>query len=182
MPGMATSGSAPNERGDGDPDPSLFAAVEHELHALAANLMRTERANHTLQPTALLHEAWLRLSRNDRRWNDREHFVRTAARTMRRVLIEHARARMREKRDGGNRLTLSTDLLGRAEAPEDLLAVEHAIEALEAVDPELARIVELRVFGGLDHPAIAAATDRSLRTVERGWRAARAFLARHLRG
>jgi RNA polymerase sigma-70 factor, ECF subfamily len=176
-------GSLPDEGPrPGEPDPTSFAAVEHELHALAANMMRAERSNHTLQPTALLHEAWLRLSRTDRQWNDHAHFVRTAARTMRRVLIEHARARARDKRDGGNRLTLSTDLLGRAERPEDVLAVDDALAALEALDPELARIVELRVFGGLDHPAIAVAIDRSLRTVERSWRLARAFLAKELRG
>lgn len=180
---MAPSASEPHEPPDGAiPDPSFFAAVEHELHALAANMMRAERANHTLQPTALLHEAWLRLSRSDQRWHDREHFVRTAARTMRRVLIEHARARGRDKRDGGNRLTLSTDLLGGTDRPEDLLAVDEALAGLEAVDPELAHLVELRVFGGLDHPAIAAATGRSLRTIERSWRLARAFLARQLRG
>ncbi|MFO1078356.1 MAG: ECF-type sigma factor [Planctomycetota bacterium] len=180
---MAAPGPSPDDTQEPVPlDPDLYAAVESELHAIAANLMRAERSNHTLQPTALMNEAWLRLSRADPRWRDHAHFVRTAARTMRRVLVEHARSRARDKRDGGNRLTLTTELLGDGGRPEDLLTVEDVLGRLEALDPELARIVELRVFGGLDHPAIAAATERSLRSVERGWRLARAFLARELQG
>lgn len=178
---MATPAPSPDENPP-PLDPTFFAAVERELHAVATNMMRGERANHTLQPTALLHEAWLRLSGVDQRWNDSAHFVRTAARTMRRVLVEHARTRAADKRGGGHRLTLSTGLSGQSDRPEDLLAVEEALAQLEALDPELARIVELRVFGGLDHPTIAVALDRSLRTVERGWRSARAFLARALGG
>ncbi len=177
----------PRPSPDATPEPTeldaeRFAALQRELHAVAANLMRGERASHTLQPTALLHEAWLRLARADVCWQDHAHFVRTVARTMRRVLVEHARARGRDKRDGGNRVTLATGLSARGDQPDDLLAVDEALARLEALDPELARIVELRVFGGLAHPEIAAAIDRSLRTVERGWRAARAFLARDLRG
>jgi RNA polymerase sigma-70 factor, ECF subfamily len=168
-----------------EPDPldaTQLAELQRELHAVAANLMRGERANHTLQPTALLHEAWLRLANANVAWHDRAHFVRTAARTMRRVLVEHARGRARDKRDGGNRITLATGLSGRDELPHEVVAVDEALARLDALDPELGRIVELRVFGGLDHPAIAEALGCSLRTVERGWRSARAFLARELRG
>lgn len=165
----------------GAPDLDVHAAIERELHAIAAGLLRGERVNHTLQPTALMHEAWLRLVRVHQPWQDHGHFVRAAAGTMRRVLVEHARARAREKRVG-DRITLSTDMLGAANRPEDVLAVEDALESLGARDPELVRIVELRVFGGMEHPEIARALDRSLRTIERGWRLARAFLANHLGG
>jgi RNA polymerase sigma factor (TIGR02999 family) len=164
----------------GTPDLDMHATVERELHAIAASLLRGERVNHTLQPTALLHEAWLRLARVHQPWQDQGHFVRAAAGTMRRVLVEHARARARDKR-AGERLTLATELLGNSERPEDILAVDDALERLGALDQELVRIVELRVFGGLDHPEIARTLDRSLRTIERGWRLARAFLAKALR-
>jgi RNA polymerase sigma factor (TIGR02999 family) len=182
MRGMPTPQRRDPGPPSGTPETDLYATVERELHSIASALLRRERADHTLQPTALMHEAWLRLARVHQPWQDRSHFVRAAAGTMRRVLVEHARARARDKRRGGERLTLSTGLLGHAERPEDVLAVEEALARLETLDPELARIVELRVFGGLDHPSIARALDRSLRTVERGWRLARAFLAKSLRG
>jgi RNA polymerase sigma factor (TIGR02999 family) len=151
--------------------------MERELRRIASQLLSGERADHTLQPTALMHEAWLRLSGAGGPWQDRAHFVRAAARTMRFVLIDHARAHAR--RAGVRRVTLSTDI-GGAAAPSDVLIVDEALQQLAAVDPELAQIVELRVFGGLDHPEIAAVLGRSLRTVERGWRSARAFLRRTL--
>jgi RNA polymerase sigma factor (TIGR02999 family) len=176
MPTPDAPGPLPEPGASTDP----FAAVERELRAIAARLLEGERVSHTLQPTALMHEAWLRLAHVQKPWQDQGHFVRAAAGTMRRVLVEHARARARDKRDGGERLTLSTELLGSGARPEDVLAVDDAMERLGALDPELARIVELRVFGGLSHPEIAQAIDRSLRTVERGWRLARAFLIKAL--
>jgi RNA polymerase sigma factor (TIGR02999 family) len=161
----------------------LYAAVERELHAIAARLLQAERANHTLQPTALMHEAWLRLVRVHAPWQDQAHFVRAAAGTMRRVLVEHGRASARGKRGAGaDRVTLATDIHGAASAPEDVVAVDEAMQQLAALDPELEQIAELRVFGGLDLPAIAAVTGRSLRTVERSWRLVRAFLRRALGG
>lgn len=176
MPTPEAPGAMPEPGAHTDP----YTAVVRELHAIAARLLEGERVSHTLQPTALMHEAWLRLARVHAPWQDHGHFVRAAAGTMRRVLVEHARARARDKRDGGERLTLSTELLGSNARPEDLLAVDNAMERLGSLDPELARIVELRVFGGLSHPEIARAIDRSLRTVERGWRLARAFLVNAL--
>jgi RNA polymerase sigma factor (TIGR02999 family) len=170
------AGSVPEP---GPADPELLAAVERELHGIAERLLRGERKSHTLQPTALMHEAWLRLAHVHAPWNDRAHFVRTAARTMRRVLIDHARAHARAVHGKG--VTLATDIAGGA-APNDVLVVHEALEALGVLDPELEQIVELRVFGGLDNPEIAALTGRSLRTVERGWRSARAFLRQKLGG
>jgi RNA polymerase sigma factor (TIGR02999 family) len=158
----------------------LYATLERELHGIAARLLQGERKNHTLQPTALLHEAWLRMEQVHKPWADQGHFVRAAAGTMRRVLVDHARAREREKRGGGERLTLSTELLGGSKGTDDLLAVDEALERLAAQDQELARIVELRVFGGLGHAEVAQALGCSLRTVERGWRLARAFLRQAL--
>jgi RNA polymerase sigma factor (TIGR02999 family) len=160
-----------------------YAAVERELHAIAAGLLRGERAGHTLQPTALMHEAWLRLARVHAPWQDRSHFVRAAAGTMRRVLVEHGRARGREKRGAGaDRVTLSTEIHGATAPPDDVIAVEEALQRLAEVDPDLVEIAELRVFGGLPHPEIAAVTGSSLRSVERRWRLARAFLRRALGG
>jgi RNA polymerase sigma factor (TIGR02999 family) len=164
-------------------DAQLFAAVESELHAIAERLLGRERKDHTLQPTALMHEAWLRLARANPVWNDRTHFVRGTARTMRRVLVEHARARARDKRGAGaGKVTLSTDIHGAQAPPDDVLAVHDALQQLAALDPELEQIVELRIFGGLEHAEIAAVTGSSLRSVERGWRTARALLRRHLGG
>lgn len=163
--------------------PALYAAVEQELHAIAARLLQGERSGHTLQPTALLHEAWLRLAHVQQPWADRDHFVRAAAGTMRRVLVEHARARARDKRGAGAaRVTLTTDIHGGAPAPDDVLLVDEVLQQLAALDPELERVVELRVFGGLEHKEIAALTGQSLRSVERAWRTARAFLRRRLGG
>lgn len=168
---------------DEQSSPALYAAVERELHAIAGRLLRGERNDHTLQPTALLHEAWLRLAGVHEPWRDQTHFVAAAAGAMRRVLVDHARARGRDKRGGGGaRVTLAPELLDATIEPSDVLAVDDAVLSLAAVDPELARIVELRVFGGLTHPEIAALLDVSLRHVERGWRLARAFLRRELGG
>jgi RNA polymerase sigma factor (TIGR02999 family) len=173
----AAPGSQPTSPAGSDP----YAAVAHELHAIAANLLRGERNHHTLQPTALMHEAWLRLHGVHAPWQDKNHFVRAAAGTMRRVLVEHGRARARDKRGGGaERLTLSTDIHGTAAPPDDVLAVDEALQRLGALDPELVQIAELRVFGGLTHQEIAEVMGSSLRTVERSWRSARAFLRRAL--
>jgi RNA polymerase sigma factor (TIGR02999 family) len=163
---------------------ALFAAVYQQLHAIAQRLLEGERTGHTLQPTALLHEAWLRLQHNDAPPPDRESFVRAAAGSMRRILVEHARARGRHKRGGGKmRSEFDPDLVMVAEAePETVLAVDDALARLEGVDPGLVRHVELRVFAGLSHPQIAQTLGVSLRTVERNWRLARAWLQQALGG
>ncbi len=167
----------------GSSSTELLAEVDRELHAIAARLLRGERRGHTLQATALMHEAWLRLAQVHAPWQDRAHFVRAAAGTMRRVLVEHGRARLRDKRGGAaERLTLSTELHGRSAPPDDVVAIDEALRRLAEVDPTLVQIAELRVFGGLSHQEIADVTGSSLRTVERGWRLARAFLRRELQG
>lgn len=165
------------------PDPaapwseSLYA----ELHGLAAHQLR-HQGSHTLQPTALVHEAWLRLARAGTEVAERKRFFALAAKVMRTVLVDHARRRNAIKRDGGERLELTTGVAGVPKPALDVLALHEAIEDLERLDGELARIVELLLFGGLTAGEAADALGVSSRTVERGWRTARAFLQGRLGG
>lgn len=166
--------------GDLDAAEQLLPIVYQELHRLARRLMGRERAGHTLQATALLHEAWLRLAEPGTDYADRGHFLRVAARAMRHVLVDHARARAAHKRGHGQRIDLDAEAL---QAPDDglgVLAVDETLARLHALDQQLGQIVELRFFGGLDNAAVADALQISLRSVERGWRTARAFLIRDL--
>jgi RNA polymerase sigma factor (TIGR02999 family) len=163
----------------------LLDLVYAELRRTAAAAMRGERAAHTLDPTALVHEAWLRLlGREARPFADRQHFLRAAARAMRRILIDHARARRRQKRGG----TLdphepTAEWLLVAEVRQlDLLALDQALDQLALAAPDLAELVELRFFGGLSIAETAAATNRSTASVERDWRCARALLRRLIDG
>ena len=161
----------------------LLPLVFDELRALAAHYLRGERPDHTLQPTALVNEAWLRLqSETARRFNDRNHFIAIAALTMRRVLVDHARTRNAERRGGGaTRITLGHAAGATApEASVDLLALDAALEELAALHEQHARIVELRYFGGLETKEIAEVLECSERTVERGWTFARAWLLHRL--
>jgi RNA polymerase sigma factor (TIGR02999 family) len=162
----------------------LSEAVYDELRRLAASYLRTERSGHTLQPTALVHEAYLRL-RDDRAFaaHNRSQFLAVAAVEMRRVLVDHARARGRAKR-GGNEVFVTLDDT-RTPAPErslEVLALEEALEALEGVDPRAARIVELRFFSGLTIEETAEAAALSTATVEREWKLARAWLRQRMTG
>jgi len=160
---------------------SGFDALYATLHAIAGRLLAGERKDHTLQATALLHEAWLRLSGRDAAWADADQFVRAAAVCMRRALVDHARARAADRRGGAHvRVELSPELLGSDTSPGEVVAVDEALSRLAELDPELVQVVELRVFGGLSHPAIARVLGSSLRTVERQWRVARAFLVHEL--
>lgn len=167
---------------------ALFARLQGDLRALAASLFRSQRPGHTLQPTALVSEAWMKMlgpGRAPPAWKDRAHFFAVAATAMRQILVNHARDRAAQKRGGGRaaaRVTLSgvPDVGGGA--PIDALDVEDALAALERVAPEQARIVELRLFGGLTNPEIAEVVGRSLRTVELEWRLAKSWLASHLPG
>jgi RNA polymerase sigma factor (TIGR02999 family) len=160
----------------------LMPLVYQELRKLAASYMRRERSDHTLQPTALVHEAYLRLV--DQRgvdWRNRAHFFGIAARMMRRILVDHARRRQAAKRDGAaDRISGSGDLV-EGERDPDLLALDVALDALEALDPRQARIVELRFFGGLTVEETAEVAGISTATVKREWQTARAWLARELR-
>ncbi len=172
------------ESGDSEASTELLEVLYHELHQVAAQLMQRERSDHTMQPTALVHEAFLRLiGTEDARWNDRVHFLRVAARAMRRALIDHARARQTDKRGGANwqKVTLVDDVADGAHGPESLLAVDETLSRLESFDPQLAQIVELRFFGGLKDREIGVALGTSERSVQRGWRTARAWLMREMK-
>jgi RNA polymerase sigma-70 factor (ECF subfamily) len=161
---------------------SLLPIVYQELRRLAANYIRRERPGQTLQPTALVHEAYLRLMK-DRpdRWQNRAHFCAIAAHSMRQILIERARARGALKRGGAQpRVTLNEALVAGGEQSFDLLELDVALEKLAALDPEQARLVELRFFGGLTVEETAEAMSISPATVKRHWAIARAWLAREL--
>lgn len=166
--------------GDAAAAGELLPLVYQELHRLAQQLMRGERRDHTLQATALLHEAWLRLAEPGGAYDDRTHFLRVAARAMRHVLVDHARARAAHKRAGGARLDVDAAALAGCDDGHSLLAVDEILGRLHALDPQLGQLVELRFFGGLDNAAVAENLGVSLRSVERGWRLARAFLLRDL--
>jgi RNA polymerase sigma factor (TIGR02999 family) len=161
------------------------ALLYGELRALAADFLRRERSDHTLQPTALVHEAWIRLSAQaGSPWNDRAHFFAIAAQAMRRILIDHARRRGADKRGGGlQRITLASGITPPLASTEvDLLALDDALVRLAALDERQARVVELRFFAGLTVEEVAVALGVSARTVASEWRLARAWLSRALVG
>ncbi|MCA8960321.1 MAG: RNA polymerase subunit sigma [Planctomycetes bacterium] len=156
----------------------LAPMLYDELRSLARRQMAGVRPGQTLQPTALLHEAYLRLSRDpSREWESREHFVRVAACTMRCVIVDAARERAALKRGGHQRRESLTDCpVFEAPLDFDVLALDEALDRLREFDPQLADIVQLRYFAGLNAEETAAALDLSSRTVSRGWRCARAWL------
>jgi RNA polymerase sigma-70 factor, ECF subfamily len=175
MPGIVSSDSEPQ---DAD---RLAPAVYHELRRLAAAYMRGERPGQTLQATALVHEAFLRLAGVDQRWNDRHHFLGIAARSMRQILVERARARGAQKRWAGlDRVSLTDSLVRAANEDAMLPALDEALARLEQLDPEQARIVELRYFAGLSIEETAEALGISPATLKRRWALARAWLFREL--
>jgi RNA polymerase sigma factor (TIGR02999 family) len=162
---------------------ALMARVYQPLRRIAANQLRQERDDHTLQTAALVNEAYLRLV-DQRRvdWRDRVHFFAVAARIMRRVLLDHARRHNTTKR-GGDCLVLPLDVAEAAVAPRaDLFELDRALDALAHAKPALARLVELRYFGGLTKHELATALDIAPATVTRRWRLARAWLYRFLQG
>lgn len=168
--------------GDKGATDQLITFVYDELRRLAAACMRRERFDHTLQPTALVHEVWLRLV-EQREWNpqNRAHFFGTAAQVMRRILIDHARAANAEKR-GGDQVIVSLEnaMVVAVEHPTQLLDLHRALERLDQLDQRRARIAEMRFFGGLSIDEIAEILGVAPRTVDRQWRAARAWLSREL--
>lgn len=170
--------------GDGSAAEALFPLVYAELRRLAGHYMAHQGAAHTLQPTALVNEAYLKLVDVDAaRLSDRAHFFRLAASAMRSVLVDHARGKGRAKRGGDRlRVTLDQPLAGPAPDGEghDLLDLDEALQRLADMDAQLATIVELRFFAGLGHTEIAAQLEVSTRTVERAWRVARAWLSNDL--
>lgn len=162
----------------------LVATLQAELRSIAARHLAGERRGHTLQPTALVNEAYLRLVHGARaEWEGRSAFLAYASTAMRRVLLEHARSRMAEKRGGGAaRVTLFEVASPLEEEPEAVVALDEALQAFAEIDAQGARVVELRWFGGLGVPDVARLLGVSERTVERSWRAARAWLARRVAG
>jgi RNA polymerase sigma-70 factor, ECF subfamily len=159
----------------------LGAVVYGELHRIAEAAMRRETAGHTLQPTLLVDEAFLRLIGQDQtQWQNRSQFFALAAQTIRRILVDHARARRRVKRDHGMRVTLNEAVAETPERSLDLLALDDALKQLEALSPRQAQVVEMRYFAGLEIEDAAAALDVSVATVKRDWTFARAFLLRVL--
>ena len=163
----------------------LFPLVYDEMRALAERYFRRERSDHTLQPTALVHEAYLRLVGDaTTSWRGRAHFYAVAARVMRRILINHAEAHRAAKRGGGLPLVALDE--SRTPAPGapgvDLLALDEALSRLEALDERQCRVVEMRFFGGLNVDETAAALGVSERTVELDWKMARAWLLTQLAG
>jgi len=161
----------------------LAPRVYNELRRLAAAYMRRERPGQTLQPTALVHEVYMRLAGAGTPWNDERHFVGIAARSMRQILVERARARGAQKRWAGlDRVSLSESLVGARAEDAMLPALDEALERLEKIDPEQARIIELRYFAGLGIEESAAALGISPATLKRRWSLARAWLFRELSG
>jgi RNA polymerase sigma factor (TIGR02999 family) len=159
---------------------SLDALVPHvygELRRLAAQYLRRERQGHTLQATALVHEAFVKLVDQQAAWRNRAHFFGVAAQLMRRILVDHARSRAADKRGGGiPHLALEEALVPAAALDIDLLALDEALTRLAALDPQQARIVELKFFGGLTLDETAAVLHVSAATVSRDWTIARAWL------
>ncbi len=169
------------------PPNEMFPLIYGELRRVARRYLGRERKNHTLQPTALVHEAWIRLQ-NERsdEWKGKTQSLALGAQAMRRLLIDHGRHQKREKRGGGVTPLSLDDLLKAAatgEVPiEDLLTLEEALTRLETVDPRAAQIVMFRFFAGMTNPEIAEHLELSLRTVEGDWTHARAWLKRELTG
>lgn len=169
-------------RGDRSALDRLLATAYAELHGIAERHMSRERGDHTLQPTALVHEAFLRLVGSaPLPFEDRLHFFRAASQVMRRVLVDHARARNAAKRGNDLRVTLDEGVGAVANRTIDLLVLDDALTRLAEVDPRWAQVVELRFFAGLEVAEVAEALGVSAPTVKRDWRFAKAWLANELR-
>jgi RNA polymerase sigma factor (TIGR02999 family) len=164
--------------GDKAAEQQLFPLIYRTLHRLAVNFMRRERGEHTLEPTALIHETYLRLAGSGPdAWENRTHFFAVAAQIMRRVLVDHARARLAGKRGSGRRrVELDERFLFVEDDPGELLALDEALGRLAQLDERQARLVELRFFAGLTVEETAAILGVSPRTVKRDWAVARAWL------
>lgn len=169
-------------RGDKEASSRLMPLLYDELRKIAAAYFRRERLDHTLQPTALVHEAYLRLiDQRDVQWQNRKHFFGIAAQIMRRILLDHARSHVAAKRGGMvPRVTFDEAVLGAAQQWGDVIAVDEALTRLSKFDAQQERIVELRFFGGLSMEETADVLRVSPATVKRDWAMAKAWLAREL--
>jgi RNA polymerase sigma-70 factor, ECF subfamily len=183
-PGHATGLLRAWSKGDQGALGELVPLVEAELRRLARIYMARERRGHTLQATALVNEAFLRLAGARRlRWDDRAHFLGIAARLMRQVLVDHARSRGYQKRGAGaQRVSLDEALLASPGPSLDVVALDRALDALAAVDERKSRVVELRFFGGLSVEETADLLHLSNDTIKRDWRLAKLWLLRELEG
>jgi RNA polymerase sigma factor (TIGR02999 family) len=170
-------------KGDESALEQLTAVLYDNLLQIAERLMNREREGHTLCPTALVHEAYMRLMDADVAWQDRAHFLAIAAREMRRILVDHARGKGRKKRGGDEwqRVTFTGDGPGQQEEIADILSVQTALEKLAALDPRKEKVVELMIFGGLTAPEAAEVLGISEATLFREWRMARAWLQHELK-
>lgn len=170
------------QQGDADAAQRLLPVLYDEFRRLAAHYMQQERPDHTLNATSLVHEAYMKLvGQQDVEWQSRTHFFAVGAQAMRRILVDHARQKRRQKRGGAwNRVQLEDHEIFDSQSPVDLVDLDDALEQLAALDPRQARIVELRFFGGLEMQEIANQLNVSKRTVENDWSMARAWLSRQL--
>ncbi|MFT7670484.1 MAG: RNA polymerase sigma factor (TIGR02999 family) [Planctomycetota bacterium] len=168
--------------GDAEALDQLLPLVYEDLRQRARLHLADERRAHTLQPTALVHEAYLNLVKQEsRHWENRRHFLALAATAMRRVLLHHAEKRTAEKRGGGRKQITLLDCTGTMEEPdENLIDLDESLTKLSLFDERAARVIELRFFGSLELEEIARILDISTRTAERDWRVARAWLAKDL--
>lgn len=162
----------------------LLPVIYGELRQIAGNLMHGERLNHTLQPTALVHEAYLKLIGSaDLQFADRAHFLALAARGMRRILVDHARRKKAAKREGEwQRITLMDEAVGSVDRQLEVLELDDALAKLLGQDERAGRVAEMRLFGGMTVKEIAAALDVSPRTVDDDWAVARMWLSRQMTG
>jgi len=162
----------------------MFDIVYDELHGIARNLMRAERPGSTLRPTALVHEAYIRLVEQDGvSWESRAHFFGIAGRAMRQILVDHARERAALKRGGDlTRVTLDEVLVPGSATEYDVRDLDNALEKLSGLDPRASRVVEMRIFGGLSMQEVAHVLGVSKRTADDDWTMARMFLTRELSG
>lgn len=165
-------------KGDRAAESELIEAVFQQLRRLARHYMRSERSDHTLQPTALVHEAYLRLAQSgDVQWESRAHFFGTAARLMRQVLVDHARSHLAEKRGGGmGQVSLDEAFVYSNEKSDEIVALDEALSRLAHTDPRMSKIVELKFFAGLTFEQIADVLGIADRTAKRDWNLARAWL------
>jgi RNA polymerase sigma factor (TIGR02999 family) len=170
------------QTGDADAAETLLPLVYKELHRLAEGYMRRERPDHTLQPTALINEAYMRLAHEEKDWKNREHFIGVAAHVMRRVLVDYARAHKAGIRSGGlKRVEWEEGLAMSAERPLDFVALDDALDRLAELNPRQARVVEMRYFGGLSVEEIAGVLRIAPRSVKRDWSLAKIWLFKDLR-
>jgi RNA polymerase sigma factor (TIGR02999 family) len=167
--------------GDTSVDQEVWPLVYDHLRQIAGELMNGERRDHTLQPTALVNEAYLKIVELRRiRYRDRQHFFAIAARMMRRILVDHARARGTRKRDGGERVVLDISSHLADSPTADILDLDEALLRLEEMEPEKAKVVELKFFGGLTNDELAELLGCSEKTVRRHWKVAKLWLYREL--